>query len=136
MRKAVEAAASREPSIRYAGRLSGDAVWEAYNVVDVFVLSSRFEPWGLVVNEAMAAGLPVIVSERVGCIDDLVRPEETGLIVAAHSPGTLLAAMEQMATQPETRRRMAAEAGRRIAGWTLENEAANVMTAWREALAS
>ena len=136
MRKAVEAAASREPSIRYAGRLSGDAVWEAYNVADVFVLSSRSDAWGLVVNEALAAGLAVIVSERVGCIDDLVRPGETGLVVAAYSPGTLLAAMERMATEPEARRRMAAEAGRRIAGWTLENEAANVITAWRESLAS
>ena len=43
-----------------------------YGLAGAFVHASTMEPWGLVVNEAMAAGLPVIVSERCGCVEDLV----------------------------------------------------------------
>ena len=43
-----------------------------YSSASAFVLPSSFEPWGLVVNEAMAAGLPVAVSEECGCAPDLV----------------------------------------------------------------
>ncbi len=47
---------------------------------DVLVLPSQSEPWGLVVNEAMVCGLPVIVSSRCGCVPDLVRDGKTGFI--------------------------------------------------------
>ena len=47
---------------------------------DVLVLPSRSEPWGLVVNEAMVCGLPVIVSARCGCVIDLVHHGQTGLL--------------------------------------------------------
>ena len=47
---------------------------------DVLVLPSYSEPWGLVVNEAMACGLPVLVSEKCGCATDLVRNGENGFI--------------------------------------------------------
>ena len=49
-----------------------------YGLAGAFVLPSLTEPWGLVVNEAMAAGLPVVVSDRCGCASDLVRPGENG----------------------------------------------------------
>ncbi|WP_373551435.1 glycosyltransferase family 4 protein [Haliscomenobacter sp.] len=44
-----------------------------YHNSNCFILPSLFEPWGLVVNEAMAAGLPIIVSEQCGCAPDLVQ---------------------------------------------------------------
>ena len=47
---------------------------------DLFVLASGEETWGLVVNEAMACGLPCVVSNRVGCAADLIREGETGFI--------------------------------------------------------
>ncbi len=48
------------------------------NAADLFVLASEEETWGLVVNEAMACGLPALVSDKVGCANDLVAPGVTG----------------------------------------------------------
>ena len=50
-----------------------------YKNNDVFILPSKSEPWGLVIEEALNNGLPVIVSDKVGCKDDLVTVD-TGLI--------------------------------------------------------
>jgi glycosyltransferase involved in cell wall biosynthesis len=44
-----------------------------YHAADILVMPSEFEPWGLVVNEAMAAGVLPVVSDRVGCGPDLVQ---------------------------------------------------------------
>lgn len=130
----ITSAAAADSDIHYFGRLSGEAVWEAYNLADVFVLPSHFEPWGLVVNEAMAAGLPTIVTDRVGCGDDLVRPGVTGIVVPAKNPHALRDALKMLAENSELRSKMANEARRHIAGWTLENQAAATVSAWEQAL--
>ncbi|GAB3701020.1 hypothetical protein GCM10027592_28690 [Spirosoma flavus] len=57
---------------------------------DVLVLPSLSEPWGLVVNEAMVCGLPVIVSDRCGCVPDLVRDGQTGFIFDPYQPELLI----------------------------------------------
>lgn len=51
-----------------------------YSIADLFVLPSRWEPWGLVVNEAMNFNLPVIVADKVGCANDLVKHNVNGYI--------------------------------------------------------
>lgn len=129
LREMLDRAMSADPRIRWPGRLSGTALWDAYAAADVFVLPSRFEPWGLVVNEAMAAGLPVIASDRVGCVDDLVRPGETGLLVQAESAPRLASAMTSLRDEG-LRKNMSRNARRLIGGWTLENEAAIIVNTW------
>jgi glycosyltransferase involved in cell wall biosynthesis len=57
-----------------------------YAAGDVTVLASDFEKWGLVINEAMACGLPAVVSDLVGCAPDLVRPREPGMVFRAPRP--------------------------------------------------
>jgi glycosyltransferase involved in cell wall biosynthesis len=61
------------------------------------VLISRVEQWGLVVNEALAAGLPVIASPAVGACDALVRNTVNGYLVEPGSSAGLAAAMQTLA---------------------------------------
>jgi glycosyltransferase involved in cell wall biosynthesis len=130
LRPSVNCAAAANRGIIYLGRLSGQDALRAYLAADFLVLPSRFEPWGLVVNEAMACGLPVIVSDRVGCADDLVRDGETGLVVAADDQAALTGAIVRLARDETGRRHMGQAAEKLISSWTLGNEARNVISAW------
>jgi glycosyltransferase involved in cell wall biosynthesis len=129
-RQRVESAAKANQSIRYAGRLNYDQVIRAYNCANVAVVPSVFEPWGLVVNEAMAAGLPVIASDRVGCVDDLVRHGDVGLVFPAGSADELQLCMAQLVQDPARRDAMGAAGRRLISGWTLEQQARTIVAAW------
>jgi 1,2-diacylglycerol 3-alpha-glucosyltransferase len=60
------------PDIYFEGLKNSKELSPYYAFADCFVLPSTREPWGLVVNEAMAAGLPVLVSKACGCAEDLV----------------------------------------------------------------
>jgi 1,2-diacylglycerol 3-alpha-glucosyltransferase len=64
----------------FAGLRNSAELREYYAFASCFVLPSMREPWGLVVNEAMASGLPVVVSDRCGCAEDLVMPDQNGFI--------------------------------------------------------
>lgn len=64
---------------QFTGFLNQSEMWKAYVPADAFVLpSDHGETWGLVTNEAMLFGLPIIVSAAVGCAEDLVIDGETG----------------------------------------------------------
>jgi len=67
-------------SVLFAGHKSTAEILPYYAFADCFVLPSSREPWGLVVNEAMAAGLPVVVSNRCGCAGDLVEHGNNGFV--------------------------------------------------------
>jgi len=131
LRPMVESAASRLPRLHYLGRLSGESLWDTYAAADVLVLPSVFEPWGLVINEAMAIGLPVIASDRVGCVEDLVVDGRTGIVVEAGSRVSLASAMLRLAEDANARASMGEAARRHIAPWTIEAEAGIVVDAWR-----
>jgi len=66
-------------SVRFMGYLSSEQMGPVYGLATVFILASAYsEQWGLVVNEAMSAGLPVLVSKICGCVPDLVLESSTG----------------------------------------------------------
>jgi glycosyltransferase involved in cell wall biosynthesis len=71
-----------------------------YDLADVFVLPSRREPWGLVVNEAMNAGRAIVVSDQVGAGPDLVKPGENGAIVPVGDIDRLAAALAASLASP------------------------------------
>lgn len=64
-----------------------------YCAADLFVLPSRTEPWGVVVMEALASGLPVVVSNLVGCYPDVINDDQVGRVVAPEDPQSLAKAM-------------------------------------------
>ena len=66
-------------NVKFLGAVNNKDLWKVYRESDVFVLPSIAEPWGLVVEEALNNGTPVIVSDKVGCREDMVT-EETGLV--------------------------------------------------------
>ncbi|MEU3453729.1 glycosyltransferase family 4 protein [Micromonospora sp. NPDC006766] len=71
-RSLVDRAATADPRLRVLGALPQDQLGSVYAAADLFVLPSRYEPWGLVVAEAQANGLRVAVSDVVGCHADRV----------------------------------------------------------------
>jgi len=80
----------------FTGFLNQSEMWKAYVPADAFVLpSSNGETWGLVTNEAMLFGLPVIVSDQVGCGPDLVIEGETGFVFSDGAE-SLADAMEKL----------------------------------------
>lgn len=80
--------------VYFAGYVVFPDIIKYYKMSDVFVLPSSYEPWGLVVNEAMIMDLPVIVSSAVGCRVDLIKDEQNGFIFADNQESELLSKME------------------------------------------
>lgn len=69
----------KDLSVTFTGFLNQSEIIAAYVAADCLVLPSNArETWGLVVNEAMACGLPAIVSDQVGCAADMISTGETG----------------------------------------------------------
>lgn len=69
-----------------------------YALAGCFVLPSTVDPWGLVVNEAMACGLPVIVSKLCGCVPELVQEGENGFHCDPYDVGAIAALLARMAS--------------------------------------
>ncbi|HXG88156.1 MAG TPA: glycosyltransferase family 4 protein [Vicinamibacterales bacterium] len=82
---------------RFAGFLNQDAIVQSYVAADCLVLpSDGRETWGLVVNEAMATGLPAVVSDEVGCQPDLVIEGRTGAVARCGDITSLADALERI----------------------------------------
>jgi glycosyltransferase involved in cell wall biosynthesis len=97
--------------VSFAGFLNQSQIPSAYAVCDALVLpSDGGETWGLVVNEAMACGLPAIVSDQVGCGPDLIVPGKTGSTFPMGQVEGLASQMLQMADNPARLAEMGAQA--------------------------
>jgi glycosyltransferase involved in cell wall biosynthesis len=88
-----------------------------YAMCDVFVLPSLYEPRGAVINEAMACGLPVIVTDRCGSIGDIVMEGENAFIYPAGDAGELARQMDLLTSDDALRERMAHRSREIIATW-------------------
>jgi len=89
-----------------------------YGAADVFVLPSDHEPWGAVVSEAMACGLPVVVSDHVGSAPDLVTDGDNGAVFPRGDAYALAGALDRVLADSDRRRRMGARSAERIEGFT------------------
>ncbi|HEX8847108.1 MAG TPA: glycosyltransferase family 4 protein [Pyrinomonadaceae bacterium] len=99
-----------------------------YAAADVYLQPSLSEPWGLAVNEAMAAGLPVVVSRQCGCHEDLVREGVNGYTFDPRSGESLICAMEKFWERRGEWAQMGEASADIIKSWSLELFARNL---WR-----
>ena len=98
--------------VSFAGFLNQRDVPAAYLAGDALVLPSDCgETWGLVVNEAMACDRPAVVSDQVGCVEDLVISGKTGLRYSCGHVEALAQAMQDLASDQEEARAMGTRAG-------------------------
>ncbi len=102
---------------------------EVYVAADVFVLPSLVEPWGVVVNEAMACGLPVVLSDRVGASADLVEEGGNGFVVGTGDARALSEAVLEVLADEKRRAGMGARSREIIAGWDYATSARNFAAA-------
>ena len=82
--------------VTYLGFVNQSLISRMYAGSDCLVLPSELESWGLVVNEAMATGLPAVVSDRVGCGPDLIVPGETGEVCRVGDVDDLTGALRRV----------------------------------------
>lgn len=100
-----------------------------YGMADVLVLPSGFEPWGLVLNEAMCFGLPVIVSDRVGAAADLVRDGVNGFIYPAGNIHALADRLQRVLANEQARGEMGKQSRSIINRWGFEEDIAGLLNA-------
>jgi glycosyltransferase involved in cell wall biosynthesis len=101
-------------SVLFPGFIHREKLANYYALAEVFVLPTHTDTWGLVVNEAMACGLPIICTDVAGCVADLVEDGWNGRLVPARSVEQLSRALEQLARDPETIRVMGENSKKRI----------------------
>jgi len=114
-RELKEKARDRRLPVTFAGFLNQSEISRAYAAADALVLpSDPGETWGLVVNEAMASGVPAIVSDRVGCREDLIVEGITGFSFPLGDTRALAACITSLARDPIRAAAMGEAAQQRI----------------------
>lgn len=115
--------------IRFIGFQNQTALPNLYAASDIFVLPSDEDAWGLVVNEVMAAGLPVVVSDGVGASPDLVQGRGTGIVYPCGDVNALAQAIEQLLRSEQQRLQMGCKARGLIKNWGVEACASGIVAA-------
>jgi glycosyltransferase involved in cell wall biosynthesis len=114
------AAAAAGDRIVFLGHRTPAELPGLFSEADIFVLPSRHDGWGVVVNEAIGAGLPIVASDGVGAAHDVIAQGVNGLITSAGDANALRDAIVLLACDPLRRGAMADASRARAAHWGLE----------------
>ena len=120
--------------VRWLGHVPPENLPGWYALADLFVLPSREEVWGMVINEALACGVPVLTCEPVGAAPDLILEGENGYVVPAGDPAALHKALLRHFSEDHDRaamRRRVLEIGE---CWSLEHQVEVIVGALRHAI--
>jgi glycosyltransferase involved in cell wall biosynthesis len=120
--------------LRFLGFVNQTGLPLVYRASDLFVLPSEYEPFGVVVNEAMLSGCPVIVSDKVGARFDLIRSRETGFVYPAGNVEALAILLEELLPDKERLREISNMARERMADWSPEKNIEGMIGAIETAL--
>lgn len=119
--------------VEVVGAVSRSVLLEEYERADLLLLPSTFEPFGIVLLEAMAAGLPVVAS-NVGGVPEVVVDGETGLLVEPGNPGAIAAAVLRLVGDPGLRARLGGRGRERARSYSWDVLVPRVLAVYREAL--
>jgi glycosyltransferase involved in cell wall biosynthesis len=122
----IRAAAAGVPGITFSSFVQAPDLYAYYAAADVFVFPTMGDPHGQVVEEAHAAGLPVIASDAVGDIHRRVTDDVNGFVVPPGDSAALASRMLALASDPHRRRAMGAAGAARVRGWGHETYAAEM----------
>jgi glycosyltransferase involved in cell wall biosynthesis len=102
-------------TILFPGFAHREELAEFYALADALIFPTHSDPWGLVVNEAMSCGLPVVATSVAGCTEDLVRDSWNGFVIPPRDPSSLAGAMVRLAGDSALRVEMGARSREKIA---------------------
>ena len=112
-----EYATTHGVQVHFSGFVNQADLPKHYAAADVFVLPSFDDPRATVINEAMACGLPIVVSDRCGPVGDIARDGDNALVFHAGDTDALAAALDLLARDAGLRRQMGARSREVISGW-------------------
>lgn len=125
----IRAAQSGCEDIRFCGFRNQSELPRFFEIATVFVLPSRDEPWGLIVNEVMNAGRAVIVSDDVGCQPDLIEDGVEGCVFPAGDVKALTDALRRVLATPEMAEAMGRCGLAKIREWDFEEDVRGLRSA-------
>jgi glycosyltransferase involved in cell wall biosynthesis len=128
--------AGLDKKVVFLGFISQKELPNLYVISDVVVFPSLYDTWARAVNEAMACGLPIIASRKVGATGDIVRDGINGFVVKEGDIEELADRMRLLVTDRELRKRMGKASKEIIKGWTYEAALPNVIQAVEYAIAT
>ncbi|MEQ8994948.1 MAG: glycosyltransferase family 4 protein [Coleofasciculus sp. B1-GNL1-01] len=104
--------------VKFLGFVNQSHMPSIYRSADLFILPSEYEPFGVVVNEAMLCGCPVTVSDQVGARYDLIHPSETGIVYPCGNVDALAAILQSLLPDKKRLKRMGEAAYQRMKTWS------------------
>ena len=133
-RELVQRSAKIMPGIiQFLGFVHREELPEIYALAEGLIFPTHSDPWGLVVNEAMACGLPVIVTSVAGCTLDLVQDGWNGFVVPPRDASALARAMASLAENSELRMEMGNRSRERIQAYSPAAWAQGILEAAKSA---
>jgi glycosyltransferase involved in cell wall biosynthesis len=116
-------------NVSFLGFVNQRTLPRVYALADVFVLPAEGEPWGLAVNEAMAAGAVPVVTTDIGAAPDLVTEGETGFLVRPRDWDTLADRIHRLVCDAQLRRRLASAAMHRSSVYSFDATVDGIVSA-------
>lgn len=120
LRGEVEKAKRKDYRIKYIEFIPRNELVRYYRLADFFVLPSVYEPWGLVINEAMNSGLPIITTNDVGAAGEIVQDSVNGCVIEPNNISALTRKINELKDNRDKRVRMGQASKRIIQEWGVD----------------